>query len=66
VNVAIHEMAHALEHESFMDETTVDKDFKTDFARFSTVCGPAFASAIVQTEAFCAITLSPICRNFGP
>jgi len=52
VNVAIHEMAHALEHESFMDETTVDKDFKTDFAKFSSICGPAFASAIVAHRSY--------------
>lgn len=52
VNVAIHEMAHALEHESFIDETGVDKEFKTDFARFSAVSGPAFASAIVERRSY--------------
>jgi len=52
VNVAIHEMAHALEHQSFMDETGVDKDFKTDFAKFSSVCGPAFAGAIVTHQSY--------------
>src|SRR5438045_1601345 len=39
VNVAIHEMAHALEHEIFVDETGVDEEFKTDFAKFSSVSG---------------------------
>ena len=52
VNVAIHEMAHALEHESFMDEASVDKDFKTDLAKFSSVTGPAFASAIVERKSY--------------
>jgi Mlc titration factor MtfA (ptsG expression regulator) len=52
VNVAIHEMAHALEHESFIDETAVDKEFKTDFAKFSVVSGPAFAGAIVQRRSY--------------
>lgn len=52
VNVAIHEMAHALEHESFMDEAGVDKDFRSDFAKFSAVTGPAFASAIVERRSF--------------
>jgi Mlc titration factor MtfA (ptsG expression regulator) len=52
VNVAIHEMAHALEHESFMDDAAVDKEFKTDFAKFSAVSGPAFASAIVERRSY--------------
>ena len=52
VNVAIHEMAHALEHESFMDEAGVDKEFKTDFAKFSAISGPAFASAIVERRSY--------------
>ncbi len=52
VNVAIHEMAHALEHESFIDETGVDKDFKTDFAKFSSVSGPVFASTIVTRRSY--------------
>jgi Mlc titration factor MtfA (ptsG expression regulator) len=52
VNVAIHEMAHALEHESFMDEAGVDKDFKTDFAKFSAITGPAFATAIVERKSY--------------
>ena len=52
VNVAIHEMAHALEHESFMDEAGIDKEFKTDFAKFSAISGPAFASAIVERRSY--------------
>ena len=52
VNVAIHEMAHALEHESFMDDAGVDREFKADFAKFSAVSGPAFASAIVERGSY--------------
>ena len=52
VNVAIHEMAHALEHESFMDEAGIDKEFKTDFAKFSAISGPAFAIAIVERRSY--------------
>lgn len=37
---------------SFIDETGVDKEFKTDFARFSAVSGPAFASAIVERRSY--------------
>ena len=34
------------------NETSVDKDFKADFAKFSSVCGPAFASAIVTHRSY--------------
>lgn len=75
VNVAIHEMAHALEHESFMDDAGVDKEFKTDFAKFSAVSGPAFASAIVERRSylrsyaftnmqeFCAVSVEAFFEN---
>jgi MtfA peptidase len=52
VNVAIHEMAHALEHESFISETDVDNKFKADFAKFSAVSGPVFASAVVTHRSY--------------
>jgi len=52
VNVAIHEMAHALEHENFINETDVDSKFKADFAKFSSVSGPLFASAIVNHRSY--------------
>jgi Mlc titration factor MtfA (ptsG expression regulator) len=52
VNVAIHEMAHALEHESFMHDEGVDQEFKLDLAKFSAVTGPAFAGAIVERRSY--------------
>jgi len=52
VNVAIHEMAHALEHENFIYETDVDRSFKADFAKFSSVSGPVFAAAIVNHRSY--------------
>lgn len=52
VNVAIHEMAHALEHENFINETDADPEFKADFAKFSMVSGPVFASAIVTRTSY--------------
>ncbi len=48
INVAIHEMAHALEHNNFMEDAGVDAEFKTDFEKLSPVYGPALASSIVQ------------------
>jgi Mlc titration factor MtfA (ptsG expression regulator) len=52
VNVAIHEMAHVLEHENFINETDVDGRFKTNFAKFSLASGPIFASAIVNRRSY--------------
>jgi Mlc titration factor MtfA (ptsG expression regulator) len=52
VNVTIHEMAHALEHENFINETDMDSGFKADFAKFSSVSGPIFASAIVNRSSY--------------
>ncbi|HEV8507001.1 MAG TPA: zinc-dependent peptidase [Chitinophagaceae bacterium] len=52
VNVAIHEMAHALEHENFINETDMDSRVKADFAKFSSVSGPVFASAIVNHRSY--------------
>jgi len=52
VNVAIHEMAHALEHESFINEADVDPDFRTDFDKLSGVSGPVFAGAIVNRASY--------------
>jgi len=52
VNVAIHEMAHALEHENFINETDVDDRFRADFAKFSSVSGPVLASAVVSRQSY--------------
>lgn len=49
-NVAIHEMAHGLEHESFINEIDIDPDFRVDFAKLSSVSEPVFAGAIVNHE----------------
>src|SRR6185295_5250104 len=52
VNVAIHEMAHALEHESFISEADIDSRFKADLAKFSSVSGLVFASAVVTRRSY--------------
>ncbi len=46
VNVALHELAHALEYDNFLFDTGVDWDFRTDFEKFSETCGPLFADMI--------------------
>jgi len=52
VNVAIHEMAHALEHENFINDTDVDSSFRAEFTKFSSVSGPLFASAVVNRRSY--------------
>lgn len=45
VNVAIHEMAHALQFENFIPQKNVDWEFRADFERFMQATGPAFLLA---------------------
>ena len=52
VNVALHEMAHALYHESFSLETGIDWDFRKDFEKLPAVFGPIMTQAIVQKKSY--------------
>ncbi|HEX6193051.1 MAG TPA: zinc-dependent peptidase, partial [Chitinophagaceae bacterium] len=52
VNVAIHEMAHALSYDNFVDVTGVDWEFRQDFAKFPTLFGPAIADLIVNKRCY--------------
>lgn len=52
VNVALHEMAHALHHENFIKETGVDWDFRKDFERLPAFFGPMMTEAIVQRKSY--------------
>jgi len=52
VNVALHEMAHAVEHENFINDTDVDSSFRAEFTKFSSVSGPLFASAVVNRRSY--------------
>jgi Mlc titration factor MtfA (ptsG expression regulator) len=52
VNVALHEMAHALYHENFIRETGVDWDFRNDFDKLPAVFGPIMTQVIVQRKSY--------------
>jgi Mlc titration factor MtfA (ptsG expression regulator) len=52
VNVALHEMAHALHHENFIKERGVDWDFRTDFEKLPAVFGPMITQAIIQRKSY--------------
>lgn len=51
-NVALHEMAHALHHENFINETGIDWDFRRDFEKLTPVFGPLVAQAIMQKKSY--------------
>jgi hypothetical protein len=52
VNVALHEMAHALHHENFIKETGIDWDFRKDFEKLHAVFGPMMSQVIVQRKSY--------------
>ena len=52
MNVAIHEMAHALHHENFINETGIDWDFRQDFDKLPSVYGPLMTKAIVERRSY--------------
>ena len=52
VNVALHEMAHALHHENFIKETGVDWEFRKDFEKLPAFFGPMMAEAIIQRKSY--------------
>jgi len=52
VNVALHEMAHALYHENFIKETGIDWDFRNDFDKLPAVFGPIMTQVIVQRKSY--------------
>lgn len=52
VNVALHEMAHALHHENFIEEAGVDWDFRQDFEKLPGVYGPTMSKAIIERKSY--------------
>jgi len=52
MNVGLHEMAHALYHESFSKETGIDWDFRKDFEKLPAVFGPIMTQVIVQKKSY--------------
>lgn len=52
VNVAVHEMAHAIEHNNFMSDAGVDWEFRTDFQKLAGVFGPALADVMVSKRSY--------------
>lgn len=51
-NVAFHELAHAVHHENFINETGIDWDFREDFEKLPQVFGPILSNAIKEKKSF--------------
>lgn len=52
VNTALHEMAHALRHQNQLKEFGIDKEFKTDFAKYTQQYGPVLIEALLHRRSF--------------
>lgn len=52
VNTALHEMAHALRHQNQLKEFGIDKEFKTDFAKYTRHYGPVLIEALLHRRSF--------------
>ena len=52
VNTALHEMAHALRHQSRMKEFGLDKEFHTDFSKYMQQYGPVLIQTLIQRRSF--------------
>jgi Mlc titration factor MtfA (ptsG expression regulator) len=52
VNTALHEMAHAVKHQNRMKEFGIDKEFVTDFSKFTEQTGPVFVQALLHRRSF--------------
>ena len=48
VNVALHEMAHALQRQNFMKDYGIDSEFINDFSKYTRQTGPVFIQALLQ------------------
>ena len=51
-NVVFHEMAHALHHENYINETGIDWDFRQDFDKLPAIYGPLMTKALVERRSY--------------
>jgi Mlc titration factor MtfA (ptsG expression regulator) len=52
VNVAVHEMAHALLYNNFFAQYGIDQHFRLNYERFSTTTGPILADVITHRRSY--------------
>ncbi len=52
INVAVHEMAHALLYNNFFAQYGIDPGFRLNYERFSTTTGPILADVIAKRRSY--------------
>ena len=52
INVAVHEMSHALLFNNYFAQYGVDKSFRANYERFSTTTGPILADVITRRKSY--------------
>jgi Mlc titration factor MtfA (ptsG expression regulator) len=52
INVAVHEMSHALLYSNFFAPLGIDKNFRLNYERFSSTTGPILADVITNRRSF--------------
>ena len=52
INVAVHEMSHALLFNNYFAKYGVDKNFRANYERFSTTTGPILADVITKRQSY--------------
>lgn len=52
VNTALHEMSHALRHQNNMKQFGIDKEFHTDFSKYTRQYGPVLIEALLHRRSF--------------
>ena len=52
INVAVHEMSHALLYNNFFAQLGIDKNFRLNYERFSSTTGPILADVITNRRSF--------------
>ena len=52
INVAVHEMSHALLYNNFFAQYGIDKNFRLNYEKFSTTTGPILADVITRRKSY--------------
>jgi len=52
INVAVHEMAHALLYNNFFAQYGIDQHFRLNYEKFSTSTGPILADVIAKRRSY--------------
>ena len=51
-NAGLHEFAHAVQHQNFIEEKGIDWEFKEDFEKLSEVFGPILTQSLIEHKSY--------------